>query len=199
MTYEVKDSGERMEFESGMVRDTSEGKADYSLVYDGPMLDRWAVHLSKGADKYTPRNWMLARGEEEMARFRASAARHFAQWMNGETDEDHAAAVFFNINGFEYVKGGGSATEEGWIPPVKAQPAVYIGGGATLDEYVDSISIEKSMLRELGPISGKDVQLAVRIDGGEELAEDYNYMKERVRQLEIDIAVARTLLDGPLH
>jgi hypothetical protein len=25
-------------------------------------------------------------------------------WFNGETDEDHAAALFFNVNGVEYLK-----------------------------------------------------------------------------------------------
>jgi hypothetical protein len=47
---------------------------------------------------------MKASGQEELDRFRASAARHFAQWMAGDTDEDHASAVWFNINGAEYVK-----------------------------------------------------------------------------------------------
>lgn len=107
--FVVKDSGKRHEFASGMVRDTSEGKTRYHRVYQGPMLKRWAAHLSKGAVKYKdPKpgmaNWMLAEGEEELARFKESAATHFAQWMNGETDEDHAAAVYFNINGAEYVK-----------------------------------------------------------------------------------------------
>jgi hypothetical protein len=46
---------------------------------------------------------MKARGLEEYERFRESAFRHFLQWFNGETDEDHAAAVYFNINGAEYV------------------------------------------------------------------------------------------------
>jgi hypothetical protein len=30
--------------------------------------------------------------------------RHFLQWFRGETDEDHASAVFFNVNGAEFVK-----------------------------------------------------------------------------------------------
>lgn len=102
--FVTKDSGQREVFESGMVRDTEEGKDDYALVYDGPMLRRWVQLLTRGAKKYLPRNWMLAVGEPERQRFRASAARHFAQWMGGEVDEDHAAAVIFNINGAEYVK-----------------------------------------------------------------------------------------------
>lgn len=39
------------------------------------------------------------------------------------------------------------------------------------------------MLRELGPISGEDVRAATRIDGGDELAEDYNYLRQRNQQL----------------
>lgn len=88
-----------------MVRDTAEGKALWSLVYDGPMLKRWASHLTKGAVKYAKRNWMKASGQPELERAKDSAARHFAQWMAGEMDEDHAAAVYFNINVVEYVKG----------------------------------------------------------------------------------------------
>ena len=103
--YVVKDSGKREEFESGMVRDTATGKTDYLLVRDGPMYERWAEHLRKGAEKYAKRNWMQANGAAELERFRESAVRHMEAWLRGETDEDHAAAVFFNINGAEYVLG----------------------------------------------------------------------------------------------
>lgn len=102
--FTIKDSGKRLSFDSGMVRDTQEGKCLYLLVRDGPMFERWAQHLTKGAIKYSARNWMQANGEEELDRFLNSAARHFEQWLRGDTDEDHAAAVFFNINGAEYVK-----------------------------------------------------------------------------------------------
>jgi hypothetical protein len=107
--FMVKDSGERQQFASGMVRDTSAGKAEVIRVFDGPMFDRWAEHLTKGAAKYPDpapgvANWTLADGPAELARFKASAARHFRQWLRGDLDEDHAAAVFFNVNGAEYVK-----------------------------------------------------------------------------------------------
>jgi hypothetical protein len=101
--FTIKDSGERQQFDSGMVRDVTEGKIDYLLVRDGPMLKRWAVHLTKGAVKYAKRNWMQANGKAELERFKESAARHFEAWLNGERDEDHAAGVIFNINGAEYV------------------------------------------------------------------------------------------------
>jgi len=102
--FEIKDSGKRASFSGGMVRDVTEGKVDTLLTRDGPMFWRWAQHLTNGAKKYAKRNWMLAAGTEEYERFRESAARHFEQWLRGDTDEDHAAAVYFNINGAEYVK-----------------------------------------------------------------------------------------------
>ncbi len=102
--FDVKDSGARESFESGMVRDTDDDKIRYDLAVDGPMFKRLAIHLTKGAQKYDARNWMLADGAAELERFRESAFRHFMQWWFGEMDEDHAAAVIFNINGFEYVK-----------------------------------------------------------------------------------------------
>lgn len=103
-SYIIHDSGKRQEFGGGMVRDIEEGKVDYTLITDGPMFDRWAVHLTKGAVKYSARNWMKAGGIEEYERFRKSAFRHFRDWMRDKKDEDHAAAVFFNINGAEYVQ-----------------------------------------------------------------------------------------------
>ena len=107
--FGLKDSGERKQFDSGMVRDVTTGKPEIHRVYDGPMLERWAMHITKGGIKYPDvkpgvPNWTLADGEEELARFKNSAARHFFQWMRGDTDEDHAAAVFFNLNGYEYLK-----------------------------------------------------------------------------------------------
>jgi len=102
--FTVKDSGERQQFASGMMRDTAVDKIQFLLALDGPMFERYADHLTKGAKKYTARNWMKAQGEEEMERFRDSAARHFFQWLRGDRDEDHAAAVWFNINGYEYVR-----------------------------------------------------------------------------------------------
>lgn len=103
------DSGERQEFPSGMKRDTSKGKVEWALIipevnYSPPMVQRWAELMTRGAEKYSRRNWELASSDEEYQRFMDSAFRHFMQWYLGETDEDHAAAVFFNIQGAEYVK-----------------------------------------------------------------------------------------------
>lgn len=104
-TFTVKDSGARESFDSGMVRDTEDGKADYTLIRRGPMYKRWAEHMTAGAVKYGRHNWTNADSEAEFQRFQRSAARHFEQWLDGERDEDHAAAVMFNLNAAEYVLG----------------------------------------------------------------------------------------------
>ena len=99
----IKDSGRRIQM-AGMQRDVTDGKIKYHLVFDGPMFERWAAHLTEGAKKYGERNWQDARTVEERDRFKESAVRHFIQWLRGDTDEDHAAAILFNVNGFEYVQ-----------------------------------------------------------------------------------------------
>lgn len=104
MEFQIKDSKERKQFDSGMQRDVTTNKTDFSLALDGVMFKRYAEHLTKGAQKYEKRNWMKASGQEELDRFKESAVRHFIQWFYGELDEDHASAVFFNINGYETLK-----------------------------------------------------------------------------------------------
>lgn len=108
--FQTKDSGKRAEYESGMVRDTEDGKARFDLLlpkgvpYANQMLTRFAELMARGAAKYDPRNWEKADGEEELERYRSSALRHLIQWVTGEDDEDHAAAVMFNLLAGETVK-----------------------------------------------------------------------------------------------
>jgi len=102
-TYITKDSGKREEYPSGMRRDVTDGKIDYSLI-DIDMLDRWAALMTRGAKKYGKRNWELANSQEELDRFKSSAFRHFIQWYKGETDEDHCSAVIFNLSAYEKIK-----------------------------------------------------------------------------------------------
>lgn len=96
MEFETKDSGQRVDFESGMRRDTDNGKPRYDLIPLKP-LKRLAELYARGAVKYGEKNWTLANSQEELNRFKASAWRHFVQWQMGETDEDHAIAVVWNV------------------------------------------------------------------------------------------------------
>jgi hypothetical protein len=74
------------------------------LNYQEQPLVRLAAHMTKGAIKYAPRNFEQAYTDEEAERAQASASRHFVQWLAGETDEDHASAVVFNIWEYEMIR-----------------------------------------------------------------------------------------------
>lgn len=100
--FEIKDSGERKTFSTGMIRDSGKKTLRPDLIWQTGLV-RLAEHYGKGALKYAERNWEKAGTAEELERFRASAYRHFVQWFRGDRDEDHMAAVIFNLFGAEYV------------------------------------------------------------------------------------------------
>lgn len=108
--YETKDSGVHQEYESGMRRDSQDGKPRFDLIrtklqpYEEQMITRYARLLARGAEKYDARNWEEGCGEEELERAKASLLRHTEQLVAGETDEDHAAAVWFNTQAIEYFR-----------------------------------------------------------------------------------------------
>ncbi len=109
--FETKSSGAKDEFEGGGVRDAQTGKPRFDLLrplnvpYGDQLLTRWAALMARGAEHYGDRNWERMSDQTALDRFKSSAARHFEQWLNGEVDEDHAAATFFNVAGAEYIKG----------------------------------------------------------------------------------------------
>jgi len=104
----TKDSGTRQEYKSGMRRDLQDNKPRYDLLIPlgsgDNLLKRWAELMERGMTKYGYRNWELANSEEELIRFKASAWRHFVQAMSGEEDEDHFAAVCFNLNAIIFLQ-----------------------------------------------------------------------------------------------
>lgn len=100
--FKTKDSGKRSVYESGFNRDTNEGKPRYDLI-PGDLLKRLAELYQRGADKYGDSNWKLAKTEEEINRFKASAWRHFMAWSeNWDTEEDEGIATIWNIIAYEW-------------------------------------------------------------------------------------------------
>lgn len=108
--WETKDSGERFVSETGYQRDTENGKGRFDLMfplgipYDQQMMTRFAQLLARGAEKYDTRNWEKANSQEDLDRFKSSAFRHLVQWLTDEQDEDHGAAVIYNIMAHESTK-----------------------------------------------------------------------------------------------
>lgn len=116
----VKDSGKREEYANGFIRDTEEGKPDYARIMAVPglhlipieMLERLGAHLSKGAIKYGEDNWRKATGLTAKLRFARSLFRHARQLILGQRDEDHAAAVTFNVWAYELTSVGESVYQD---------------------------------------------------------------------------------------
>lgn len=91
-SFEVKDSGKRIDFETGARRDVEDGKPRVDFI-SPHLLTRLGLHLAKGAAKYGA--WNYTKGIP-MSRCRSSLMRHAVQVLAGDTDEDHLSAVVFN-------------------------------------------------------------------------------------------------------
>jgi hypothetical protein len=88
----LNDSGKRMIFKSGYVREPSDGKGRYDLI--SPIaLEALAVHYERGSKKYSERNWEKG---GPLSRFMDSAIRHLNKYMKGMRDEDHLSACCWN-------------------------------------------------------------------------------------------------------
>src|SRR5688572_12497226 len=94
----IKDSGERQEFNTGSRRDTRENKGRFDLI-PPRCLKRVAQHYEHGAKKYSDRNWELG---QPSSRFADSLVRHAFAYMDGERDEDHLSAVVWNAFGIMF-------------------------------------------------------------------------------------------------
>jgi hypothetical protein len=89
----VKDSGERQQFVTGAVRDAQTGKGMPHLLPTHALF-RLALHFENGAKKYGPNNW---RKGIPLSRYLDSCFRHWCAVRDGLHDEDHCAAVMWNI------------------------------------------------------------------------------------------------------
>jgi hypothetical protein len=97
----------------GGIRESQGDRPRFDLLlplgvpHDDQFLTRIALYYARSIrpiGKYPERNWEQFNGQAALDRAKASAARHFMAWMAGETDEDHAAAVFANLQFAEHIK-----------------------------------------------------------------------------------------------
>jgi len=112
MQFQTKDSGKKQVFDSGYQRDTHDGKPRFDLIPVGS-LTRVAELYARGAEKYGERNWELG---APVSRFYASALRHLFKWATGHADEDHLAAVCWNVLAIMHHEGKPEFNDVPWRP-----------------------------------------------------------------------------------
>lgn len=100
LVFITKDSGLREEWDTGSKRDSRVGKGRYDLL-PPHAIRRLAQLYERGADKYGDRNWEQG---QPLSRYLDSGMRHLFAVLNGEVDEDHAAAVVWNLMGYMETK-----------------------------------------------------------------------------------------------
>lgn len=105
----VQDSGARQSFTTGSVRDTNEGKPRFDLI-SSIALYRLAIHSANGGKKYGDRNWEKG---QPLQRYIESLERHLHKMKMGFVDEDHEAALMWNIMAYIHTK---SLVESGMLP-----------------------------------------------------------------------------------
>ena len=90
---DIKDSGNRTEFNTGAVRDLHEGKGRYDLIpWDA--IHELAIHCEQGAKKYGERNCEKGIPIHSLI---DSALRHLSCYLRGMKDEPHLRAALWNI------------------------------------------------------------------------------------------------------
>jgi len=89
---DIDDSGARMEFSTGAIREPQDKKGRYDLITPFGLM-RIARWYELGAQKYADRNWEKGLPFSNCLN---SLFRHLVKYMAGYRDEDHLAAIAWN-------------------------------------------------------------------------------------------------------
>ena len=92
-SFVVKDSGNRREFDTGARRDMADDKPRPALISPFALM-RIGKWMAMGAINYGDRNWEKG---IPFSSFIESTMRHLLKYMMGMRDEDHLAAICFNV------------------------------------------------------------------------------------------------------
>jgi len=105
----MRHADSKTEFATGAHRDSTEGKGRPSLI--SPILiHRLGVQLGLGEDHYGADNWCSGMPFRRTA---DSLIRHIGQWLAGDEEEDHLAAIAANTMFLMYYEYG---IESGLLP-----------------------------------------------------------------------------------
>lgn len=83
---------------ASLMREDKSQKPDFTYV--GELYDEFARvmrQLQYGETKYARLNFLNGGDDDALLTYKKSASRHINQFLNGQTDEDHAAAAVVNI------------------------------------------------------------------------------------------------------
>lgn len=105
----LQDSGAREVQSNGFTREPDADKPDLSWLFTvrglelvpRELIERIAEHYDNGARKYSADNWRRGTDPLSLLRYKRSITRHLFAWFRGEGDEDHAAAVAWNLFTYE--------------------------------------------------------------------------------------------------
>ena len=118
----LKDSGERQDFGTGAVRDTSEGKGRYDLLPPTALFALARV-FEEGAKKYTACNYESG---IPLSRFLDSALRHLCKHLEGQRDDPHMAQAGWNILAYIHTA---TLVERGLLPDTLNDLPNHVGSG----------------------------------------------------------------------
>ena len=97
-------------FDSGAIRDTQEGKEDYTETISWRAFKRYAKYMTKMASKYGSGNFKKG---IPIDNYEKSMLRHVQKYMENkyeggtvETEQDHLAAIVFNVFGIMHEEEG---------------------------------------------------------------------------------------------
>lgn len=115
MNYTTKDSGKKIKFKTGAVRNSQTEKLRYDLI-PTHALKRIAGLYMRGASIYGERNWEKGLTFSNLV---ASLERHLNQFKQGDKDEDHLAACAWNVLALLHFQEVGREEELNDLPKYK--------------------------------------------------------------------------------
>ena len=163
---------EKAVYETGAQRNASTNRGRYDLI-SGKFLRRLAIHLEKGAINYGSRNW--EKGIPLRRSFEA-LVRHIYQWLEGEVDEDHLAAVACNIMFIIHTEVMIETGKLGKDLLADLPDSYFEGRGYVAQEAIDTIKVGDEILDRGMPtgefLSQMLLDPSVEVKAGERLQVD---------------------------
>lgn len=143
--FEVLDSGQKEEMETGAHRDSRKGKGRFDLIPPGP-TKRLALVYERGADLYGERNWEHGM---KFSRLLDSAKRHINCFELGMNKEDHITQAIWNLYAiahFQEVK-----PELNDLPKYSKDEGKYVPGIADVLTALRQTNKEETKVPNLDP------------------------------------------------